>query len=287
MTLCVSVCFFFALHWYRILCFIPPPIPLILSICSIFRLYAITNSPWLCWCSHETIACNHKLVNEPACAGTLKWNSTAQPYTTSNGTHSLFERVKMWMCLKCVDALRLDIFMSYQSMFVAIILFSFLMSKQKHVENVECRIWRARGAICMCLYLGFYFGTQNLMVAIECVRARDREMHARRMLATWNVDSIVLLNVVCSNICHNKLNLHMDLDFFLLGIWCTRLHIHLNGFFASSLSSICWILLFGLGDCGCWNFIGSILFGQTVLKAIKYIQLISLTFRFFFVPCSA
>lgn len=27
---------------------------------------------------------------------------------------------------------------------------------------------------------------------------------------------------------------------------------------------------FGIGDCGCWNFIGNILFGQTVLGAIKY-----------------
>lgn len=38
-----------------------------------------------------------------------------------------------------VDALRLDIFMSYQSIFVGIILFSFLMSKQREAWQ-ECEI---------------------------------------------------------------------------------------------------------------------------------------------------
>lgn len=64
--------------------------------------------------------------------------------------------MRMWMCMceECVDALRLDIFMSHQSMFVALILFSFLMSKQKHERNVEWRV-NERKRCDMCLYLGY------------------------------------------------------------------------------------------------------------------------------------
>lgn len=49
------------------------------------------------------------------------------------------ERVSEQAREVCVDALRLDIFMSYQSIFVGIILFSFLMSKQRETWQ-ECEI---------------------------------------------------------------------------------------------------------------------------------------------------
>lgn len=48
-------------------------------------------------------------------------------------------RACKWTREVSIDALRLDIFMSYQSIFVGIILFSFLMSKQRETWQ-ECEI---------------------------------------------------------------------------------------------------------------------------------------------------
>lgn len=62
-----------------------------------------------------------------------------------------------------VDALRLNIFMSYQSIFVGIILFSFLMSKQreKHDRNVELAantttVTTKRCDVCECVCVILY-----------------------------------------------------------------------------------------------------------------------------------
>lgn len=119
---------------------------------------------------------------------------------TSNGT-------KYPWCLKCVDALRLDIFMSYQSMFVAIILF-FVFNEQTEPWR-GCRITEQEVRYVSLFVFYFWhtkFDGRNL----------EKERYMWKMLATRNgAIALHLLNIVLRQHRHNKLNLHMDLDFFI------------------------------------------------------------------------
>lgn len=113
--------------------------------------------------------------------------------------------------LKCVDALRLDIFMSYQSMFVAIILFSFLMSKQRNMSRMWN--WRAWGAIDVWMVALFglcaYILTQNTHTHsenwwLQLQRQKENEKNiserTRELWLSWDGKKWVALSLSFASI---------------------------------------------------------------------------------------
>lgn len=158
--------------------------------------------------------------------------------------------------------------MSHQS-HVCCCHFVFVFNEQTVKPFTEYGMWLAIGAMCLSLcvflfqgYISFFFSLhfdtihRNWWFAIE----KDETTYAKtrrtptclaiKMKRAPEKGKCVVSFTI--DITHNKLNLHMDLEIFIVTFKRTRLHKHLT--FFSSVISVCVCYGLDCNDCGCLEF---------------------------------